>query len=283
MQQQSRINLFINSQRQLRNGWWILIFFMMLAGLLVPTLLIAQQNSMDISIAIQAVMVAMVTFLCQLLRRKPLAEVFGKLNLRWFKDLCLGSLVGSAVMLVPALILYIFGWVDWQMNPVSLSTILRITLLFAGVAFAEEMLFRGFVFQRLIAGLGQWPAQLLMAGLFLLTHLANPGMTGTLKTLALINIFLASILFGVAFMRTKSLAMPLGLHFLANMIQGGILGFGVSGTDQLGLMRPVFAEVPDWLTGGQIGLEASIPGFLVVLVTLILFCKWKPQARHSCF
>lgn len=278
MRQLTRINPFLDSERQLRNGWWILVFFLVLAAILVPTLLVAQQNAMDISIGLQAVMIALVTFVCQLLRRKPLAEVLGKIDARWFKELCLGSLVGSALMLVPALILYIFGWVDWQINPLGMATILRTALLFAGVAAAEEMLFRGFVFQRLIAGLGQWPAQLLLAGLFLLTHLANPGMTGTIKILAYINIFLASVLFGVAYIRTESLAMPLGLHFMANLMQGGVLGFGVSGTDPLGLMRPVFARVPDWITGGQIGLEASIPGLLVVVITLILLYKWKPHA-----
>ena len=38
------------------------------------------------------------------------------------------------------------------------------------VAVAEELLFRGFPFQRLVDGIGAWPAQLLMAGYFVLTH-----------------------------------------------------------------------------------------------------------------
>ena len=40
------INPFLNSERQLRNGWWILIFFLVLASILMPALLVAQQNSM---------------------------------------------------------------------------------------------------------------------------------------------------------------------------------------------------------------------------------------------
>jgi hypothetical protein len=105
----------------------------------------------------------------------------------------------------------------------------------------------------------------------MLTHLDNPGMTGDGKVLAGINIFLASILFGLAYIRTQSLAMPIGLHFTANLMQGGVLGFGVSGTDQSGLLKPIFAGVPEWLTGGQIGLEASILGLLFVVITLTLF------------
>ncbi len=265
------INLFLNSERQLRNGWWILIFFLVLAAILFPALLAARQNSMDVSIGLQAVIIVVASFICQLLRRKPMNGLFGKFNVCWFKELGLGALIGSALMLVPALILWAFGWVHWQWNPAGFSTLLSTVFLFAGVALAEELLFRGFIFQRIIAGLGQLPAQLMMAGYFLLTHLNNPGMTGDVNFLASINIFIASLVFGLAFIRTKSLAMPLGLHFMANLMQGGVLGFGVSGTDQSGLLKPVFSEVPAWLTGGQFGLEASIFGLVCVVLTFCFF------------
>ena len=268
------INPFLNSEGQLRNGWWILIFFLVLASLLVPALIMAQQNSMDVSIGLQAVIILLASWICQLLRRRPLAELLGKFNALWFKELCLGGLVGSALMLVPALVLWIFGWVHWQWNPAGFSIFFSTVLLFAGVALAEELLFRGFIFQRLIAGLGQVPAQLIMAGYFLLTHLNNPGMTGEVKVLASINIFIASLVFGLAFLRTKSLGMPLGLHFMANLVQGGLLGFGVSGTDQSGLLKPVLSEVPVWLTGGQFGLEASVLGLICVVIIFMLIRSW---------
>ena len=271
------INPFLNSERQLRNGWWILIFFLVLASMLVPVLLIAQQNSTDVSIGLQAIITILASLICQLLRRKPLAELVGKFNVLWLKELFAGGLVGSALMLIPALILGVFGLVNWQWNPASLSVFSSGVLLFMGVAVAEELLFRGFVFQRLVSGLGQWPAQLVIASFFLLTHLNNPGMSGSIKLMASINIFLASLMFGLAFIRTKSLAMPLGLHFMANWMQGGILGFGVSGTEQSGLLKPVISQVPDWLTGGQFGLEASVLGLVCVVITYILLYKRKPS------
>jgi len=242
----------------------------------MPTLLFAQQNAMEVSFGLQAVIVALTSFICQLLRRKSITELLGKLNVQWFKELFLGGLVGSELMLIPALIMRIFGWVDWQWNFAGFSNLLTIVLLFGGVAVAEEMLFRGFIFQRFIAGVGEWPAQLVLAGLFLLTHLDNPGLTGNVKILAGINIFLASILFGFAFIRTKSLAMPIGLHFMANFMQGGVLGYGVSGTDQTGILKPIFRGVPEWLTGGQFGLEASVPGLICVVVTLVFLYNWNP-------
>lgn len=266
-------NPLLNSDQQLRNGWWIVIFFLVLAAFLVPVLLIAQKNNMEVSMGIQAIIIVVASMICQLLRRKPLAELLGRFELRWFKELGVGGLIGSMLMLTPALIVGIFGWVRWQWNPEGISVLLSSLLLFAGVAIAEELLFRGFVFQRLISGLGKWLAQLGIAAFFLLTHLNNPGMTGSVKVMASINIFLASILFGLAFIRTKSLAMPLGLHWMANWVQGGILGFGVSGSEQSGLLIPVFGDAPVWLSGGQFGLEASLPGLICVVIMLIYYIK----------
>lgn len=271
-----KISPFLNSERQLRNGWWILLFFLVLALFLVPTLITAQQNNMEVSMGIQAIIILLTSLVCQFLRRKPLAELFGKFNARWIRELFLGGLIGSALMAIPAFVLGVFGWVNWQWNPEGFSILLPGLLLFAGVAAAEELLFRGFVFQRLISGLGQWPAQGITAVFFLLTHLDNPGMTGNVKVMAGINIFLASILFGLAFIRTRSLAMPLGLHWMANWTQGGILGFGVSGTRQPGLLMPGFDGAPSWLTGGQFGLEASALGSICLAVALILLYKQKP-------
>jgi hypothetical protein len=52
-------------------------------------------------------------------------------------------------------------------------------------------------------------------------------------------------------------------------MQGGMLGFGVSGTEATGLWKPVFGDAPVWLTGGQFGLEASLPGLICVVFMLI--------------
>lgn len=270
-------NVFLNSERQIRNGWWILIFFLVLAAFLVPTLVTAQENNTDVSIGIQAIIIVLASIICQLLRRRSLAELFGKFDTQWLKELCVGGMIGSTLMLIPALILGVLGWVHWQWNPEGFSVLSSSLLLFAGVAVAEELLFRGFVFQRLISGLGQWSAQLIIAAYFLLTHLNNPGMTSSVKLMASINIFLASILFGLAFIQTKSLAMPLGLHFMANLVQGGVLGFGVSGAEQSGLLIPIFGKAPVWFTGGQFGLEASVPGLICVVITLLLLYTRKQK------
>jgi membrane protease YdiL (CAAX protease family) len=144
------------------------------------------------------------------------------------------------------------------------------------LAFAEELLFRGVIFQRLLSAVGEWPAQIAIGLLFVLTHLGNPGMDGATKTLACVNIFLASILFGKAFLRSKGLALPIGLHFMANVTQGVVFGFGVSGNDTASLFVPQFAIDKPWLTGGAFGLEASAAGLITLSLMLACFVFSAP-------
>ena len=73
--------------------------------------------------------------------------------------------------------------------------------------------------------------------------------------------------------------MPLGLHFMANFMQGTILGFGVSGNEEQSLFKAVFEQCPDWLNGGAFGLEASVPGLISVIITTILLYRWKPSGN----
>jgi len=270
-----------NASGKLRNGWWFLIFFLVMAAILVSTMLAASKFGFEVTMGIQALIILLATWFCQLLRKKPITEVTGKFDRVWLKEFAMGNIAGGVLMIVPALILTGLGLVSLQWNSVGQSTLLSGLVLCISVALAEELLFRGFMFQRLLDGLGLWPAQVILAAWFLLTHLNNPGMSGSVKFLAGLNIFLASLMFGLAFLRTKSLAMPVGMHFMANWMQGSVMGFGVSGSSSSGFMTPQFSGGPQWLTGGAFGLEASIPGLICVIAMIYFLYRWKPDASHT--
>jgi len=266
-------NPLINARGKLRNGWWIAIFFIALAALLAPLLIIARDGDAQVAIWKQALIVVVASVMCQVLRRRPLAEVFGRFDGRWIAQLALGLALGALLMLTPAALLWVLGAVHWSAGAGS-AALLQSLALFAAVAVTEEVLFRGFLFQRLIDGLGVWIAQLLMAGLFLLTHSDAIAHAGDIGVLAAINIFIASFMFGAAYLRTRSLALPIGLHLAADFVQGGVLGFGVSGNDDPSLLHAQLGG-PDWLTGGVFGLEASVPGLVVVLILTALLMFWR--------
>lgn len=271
--------VFLSRERRLRSGWWIALFLAVVAALLFPTILVSLRLSVEVTIWAQVAILAAATIVIQRLRRKPVTEVTGTMNPRWALQLLAGAGVGAVLMLLPALFLTLGGWIAWQPVFPGWSALAPALVLMAGVAVAEELLFRGVLFQRLIDGVGVWPAQVLVGALFVLTHMGNPNMEGATRLWAGANIFLASILFGLAWVRTRSLALPIGIHFMANVTQGVILGFGVSGTVEPSVFAPRFLTDLTWLTGGPFGLEASLPGLAAVImavIAFIAFARWKP-------
>ena len=106
-------------------------------------------------------------------------------------------------------------------------------------------------------------------------------MTGNTKLLASVNIFIASIMFGFAYIRTNGLIMPIAFHFMANWLQGILLRFGVSGNEQASLLKPVFNITPEWLSGGSFGLEASAPGLICVFITTFILYWWRSYTSAS--
>jgi membrane protease YdiL (CAAX protease family) len=271
--------IFRNSANQLRNAWWVASFFALLALPLGLLILLSTTYGFEIEIWHQVLLIVSVSLLCQALRRRPLLEFIGKLDASWVKQLLWGLIIGALLMALPALFLTLFGLVQWQLTSIQLTALVPGIVVMISVVLAEEFLFRGFIFQRLLDGFGTWPAQLIIAGLFLLTHLNNPEMTGTVRTLASVNIFLASLLFGIAYIKTRNLGMPIGIHFMANITQGTLFGFGVSGEKEVSLLTPSFATDADWLTGGAFGLEGSLVGLITLTLTTILLYVREPNPR----
>lgn len=263
-------SIFYNNDKELRPIIWVVLFFIGIASLLFPLILLADRYSFEITMFHQALLLLMVSVLFQIFRRKSISELTGKFNLTGLKEFIYGLIIGALLMILPAVLFTLFGLVKWNANEFNSSILFDGITLFIAVAIAEELLFRGFIFQRLLESFGKWPAQLLMAALFLLTHINNPGMNGIVKILASINIFIASILFGIAYLKTKSLLMPIGLHFMANFMQGTLLGFGVSGNKESSVLKPIFNDVPVWLSGGEFGIEASFFG-LVILIGISIY------------
>ncbi len=270
--------VFRNTDGQVRSGYWIAVFLSVLAAMLVAAQLAVPQRQHTLAIGGQLAILVAATVICQRLRRKPLPDVTGQWDWRWLAEFAVGGAVGAALMGVGGFFLFAGGWISFQPSLAGWAVFGGGFLGMAGVAATEELLFRGFLFQRLIDGLGAWPAQILIGGLFLLTHLDNPGMTGAVKLWAGANIFFASILFGLCYLRTQSLAMPIGLHLMANTMQGPVLGFGVSGNAEAGLLAPQLAGAPVWLTGGAFGLEASLPGLACLLIAIGLVYRFIPAA-----
>lgn len=128
-------------------------------------------------------------------------------------------------------------------------------------AFMEELLFRGILFRWIEEFAGSWGALLVTSALFGLAHIFNPGATWFSTFAIAVE---AGLLLGGAYMLTRSLWMPIGLHAAWNFTQGEIFGVPVSGGASQGLLQSELSG-PALLSGGNFGLEASL--FAVVIAT----------------
>lgn len=146
-------------------------------------------------------------------------------------------------------------------------------------AVGEELAIRGGLFRVVEDMAGTLSAVLVSAIIFGLLHAANPG--ASLVSSAAIALE-AGVLLGLAYALTRSLWLPIGLHFGWNFTEGGVFGAAVSGGQSHGLVRATLAG-PDLLTGGAFGPEASVVAvglsLLLSLVLAILAVRrghWKP-------
>jgi membrane protease YdiL (CAAX protease family) len=138
-----------------------------------------------------------------------------------------------------------------------------VVLLDAGVmaAVLEELLFRGIFFRWIEEFGGSWAALIVTSALFGLAHIQNPGATWFSSFCIAME---AGVLLGGAYMLTRSLWMPIGLHAAWNFAEGYIYDVPVSGQPAQGMVTAKLAG-PTLLSGGQFGLEASV--IAVVIAT----------------
>ena len=129
-------------------------------------------------------------------------------------------------------------------------------------AISEELIFRGVLFRWIEEFGGSWVALLLTSVFFGAVHLANPNAS----PIAAVGIaFEAGVMLGAAYMLTRSLWLPMGLHAGWNFTQGEIYDIPVSGTKVHGMVTARLSGDP-LLTGNGFGLEASV--IAMVIATL---------------
>lgn len=282
------MSVFYDDHGRVRNGWkaggFVLVFAALVAlfNVTVKFLLHIHHVDMLVNVGLSTAIGLGAAWICLALEKKPLSSMGYRLSGRWAGELGLGVLGGAGIMVLTALVAMSAGGFHWVRGGGTLAATGMGFLLFVAVAFNEETLFRGYLFQRLVDGLGQWPTQVLMALLFASAHWNNPGMVGMTKVWATLNIALAAVLLGLCYLKTRSLALPIGVHLGWNFTQGNLLGFGVSGTTMAkGLVEPVFHGKPEWLTGGAFGLEASLPCAIVCGAAVVALVFWKGRAPSA--
>jgi membrane protease YdiL (CAAX protease family) len=191
-----------------------------------------------------------------------------------WKELGTGLLVGGLLLVatvgtVAALGRYgVSGRNEWTALLTPLAPLILAVVL-------EEILFRGVLFRIVEQSLGSWIALSMSAVLFALAHLSNAGVT----VLAIGNTAMAGVLFAAAFMATRRLWLPMGIHFSWNFLLDAVFSVPVSGHPSSGLLRSALAG-PDWLSGGAYGVEASVVALAVISVASVYFVALARRRGH---
>lgn len=147
-----------------------------------------------------------------------LRDVGARLTLRTPLRCLFGFIVGAAIVGLQDLILYATGHTRWMVNRSHPPSFGVVGLALAGylmLALREELAFRGYPLRRLDSAWGMWGALLVTAIAFTLEHMAG----GWAWSRSLLGAPAGALLFGMAALATRGLAVPFGIHAAFNFAQ----------------------------------------------------------------
>ena len=283
----SRIFLSPDEPR-LRAGWRLLIQFLLIGA--INTVLYSLIGLIDIpelsegwELLLRQIL-ELITYAgsIYIARRWLDRRSFESLGLKVNRQAAFDVLAGIGIVFLQWCFIYgimvSLGWVTfegfaWAYD--TPGTVLAGTLLFAAifllVGWNEELLSRGYHLQTIASGLNLFWGVLLSSAFFAYLHIDNPNASW----ISTAGIFLAGLYQAYAYLRTRQLWLPIGLHIGWNFFEGVVFGFPVSGLGAYALTR-IRVTGPALWTGGGFGPEAGLilfPSLIVGCVLIYWFTK----------
>ena len=296
--------IFLNRQERLRSGWRFALFAAafyavstaMAVIVFVSVLALRGRAAADFNELLSGPLGYLLQFLLTFVPALLLGWGFGKffdgvpprslgwtLRAGWLRDLLLGSAVGFASLLLATALAAALGGFRFAFAPEGFGvafakTFFGAAALYVLLAAAEEAAFRGYPLQTLLRSHTILFAALPGSLLFAAVHLANPNVPRDYRLAFMFgNTVLAGVWLAVAYWRTRTLWLPLGVHWAWNWALGSVVGLPVSGITTLNrapLLRAADAG-PEWLTGGSYGIEGGAACTVALLVSTIFV--WKTR------
>lgn len=290
-------NIFINStEKRLRAGWRILAFIVIFIPLNIGISLGFREifGSLKGGGTLWFTLLGISSTLAVYISRKFIdKERFLSLGLKLDKiallDIISGVINSALVMAAIYFTMLFLGliefngfswWTDHAGPDVQWSSsvipiILAVFWEFIVVAWWEELVFRGIIYQNLTKGLGLIWAVGISSVLFGVMHAANPNAT-VLSTL-LIVLMTPQLIY--AYLKTGNLWLPMGLHLGWNFFQASVFGFASSGQVSPSLIQQT-AIGPDWLSGGVFGAEGSVFVIPYTILSFFLIHWWVKYSKY---
>jgi uncharacterized protein len=277
----------------LRGGWRVLIFFALLAAVVVvcvrviraigvhqPPGAISPGASLVGEILLFLAVVIATAVMGRFERRNfgayglPLRENF----LRSFIH---GAIWGVVPLAVVLLALRALGVLEFGGPELPASALTRFGIEWAAVfiltGIFEEFAVRGYPQFTLTRSVGFWPAAIITSLILAVAHVGNSGEA----ILGLIGVFAVGLLVCLMLRRTGDLWFPIGFHFSWDYAESFIFGVPDSGNVAVGHLLSTHMHGSKWLTGGSVGPEGSVLAFVVLGLTTLAFNRVYPGTRMA--
>jgi membrane protease YdiL (CAAX protease family) len=175
-----------------------------------------------------------------------------------------GYAIGLLMAVAQALIVLSFGHLQLTLVPkIKMMEIVLPLLLYLLIACREELVFRSYALRSLNYSIGTALALTIITTIFILEHVAS----GMSWKMAIIGSGTGGILFGMAALKTKGLALPMGLHSAWNFGQWS-LGF----KNTPGIWKAIVEKGYELKTE-NIGLAAFIFVMALTIAGVFIFYK----------
>lgn len=183
----------------------------------------------------------------------------------------IGFVIGLLLAILQAALVLLYGHFKLEPSPgITVHSFLSVFSLYLLLACREELAFRAYPLRSLHYAFGTWRAQLIIALVFSIEHVVG-GMTWVQ---AFLGAGVGAILFGIAAIKTKGIALPIGLHAAWNLGQWA-LGF----KNEQGLFRQVIENGYETRLG-DVGLICYL--IVMGLAILAFYYYYRSAApRHN--
>jgi len=265
---------FLLPDGRLRAGWRLLLFGFVFLVAINLAAWFGESLGPASFIPAQVLMLAVATLvttwlMTRLVEHQPFHSIGLSLAPPAWRQTGTGFGIGAALAGGVIVIEWSAGFVSFHFHPGDISEMAANVSQMSGLlllgAASEEILFRGYPFQRLVEGTGDWAAVGVSSLLFGLGHAQNPNAT----ELSVVNTTLAGTLLGLAYLRRRSLWLPIGLHFAWNWTVA-LCGLPVSGVELIRMpWRTVAASRFPLLHGADYGPEGGLITTVALSVGII--------------
>ncbi|MDT4967964.1 MAG: protease family protein [Acidobacteriota bacterium] len=290
-------DIFLNQVGRLRSGWRFVVFailFLLIVELdrqLIRFLLYLGPPGFVATVSgnwgylVQAIGLLIVPgFLagwlcCRVFEGLPPRSLGLSLQRGWIRDFLLGSFVGAVTLLFAAGLILLCGGFRFTTASIPVPELIGRTLVVSLVIFiiaaaGEEVVFRGYPLQTMARSHLAWVSIIITSIIFSWGHLNNPN---AVPSFTFINTAVAGVWLGVAYLKTRNLWFPLGIHWAWNWTMGAVLGIPVSGINSL-TPHPLLQTVdlgPQWMTGGSYGIEGGAACGIALLISTLFIWRMR--------